>query len=318
VSPGSAVSTTLDAQVPGTGVVQADHATATDDNTGTITVSLGGVDHVDLTPDSATRAAGESISYTLTAYDAEGNSWDVTSAGVYTITDGAGGMWVTNVYTAQLAGTWTVTATYSGQSDAATLTVTPLSIHHIVVSPASATITAGHVLTYTAAAFDVYGNGLGDVTADTVFTATPSAGGLWSTNVYTGEVAGTWSVTGTYGSYVDVAVLTVEAGPAFTMTVTASPESLKANGVATSTVTAYVTDAYGNPVQDGTGVTFSTDLGSVDPGIAYTVNGYATTTLTSASSPGRATVDAVADGVSGETQVDMMVQMYLPVVSRGW
>ena len=31
VSPASGVSTTLDAQVPGTGVVQADHATATDE-----------------------------------------------------------------------------------------------------------------------------------------------------------------------------------------------------------------------------------------------------------------------------------------------
>ena len=46
VSPGSAVSTTLDAQAPGTGVVQADHATLADDDTGTITVSLGALDYI--------------------------------------------------------------------------------------------------------------------------------------------------------------------------------------------------------------------------------------------------------------------------------
>jgi len=318
VSPSSGVSTTLDAQVPGTGVVQADHATATDDDTGTITVSLGAVDHVDLTPDSATRAAGESVTYTLTAYDADDNAWDVTGAGVYTITHGAGGAWAANVYTTQMAGTWTVTATHSGQSDTATLMVTPLGMHHIAVSPASATIAAGNVQTYTTEAFDVYGNSLGDVTASTVFTVSPGAGGLWNNNLYTGEVAGTWSVTGTYGSYADVAVLTVEAGPPSTVAVTADPEAITANGVTTSTITAYVTDAYGNPVQDGTEVAFSTDLGTVGPGVAYTTAGFATTTLTSASIPGTATVHAVASAASGEAQVDMMCLVYLPIVFRGW
>jgi hypothetical protein len=317
VSPASGVSTTLDAQVPGTGVVQADHATATDDDTGTITVSLGAVDHVDLTPDSATRAAGESVTYTLTAYDADDNAWDVTGAGVYTITHGAGGAWAANVYTTQLAGTWTVTATHSGKNDTATLTVTPLGMHHIVISPASATIAAGNVQTYTTEGFDVYGNSLGDVTASTVFTISSGAGGLWNNNLYTSEVAGTWSVTGTYGSYADVAVLTVEAGPPSAVVVTADPETITANGVTTSTITAYVTDAYGNPVQDGTEVTFSTDLGMIGPGVAYTTAGFATTTLTSASTPGTATVHAVADTASGEAQVDMMIMYYLPIVLRG-
>jgi hypothetical protein len=317
VSPSSGVSTTLDAQVVGTGVVQADHATATDDATGTITVSLGAVDHVDLTPDSATRAAGESVTYTLTAYDADDNAWDVTGAGVYTITHGAGGAWAANVYTTQLAGTWTVTATHSGKNDTATLTVTPLGMHHIVISPASATIAAGNVQTYTTEGFDVYGNSLGDVTASTVFTISSGAGGLWNNNLYTSEVAGTWSVTGTYGSYADVAVLTVEAGPPSAVVVTADPETITANGVTTSTITAYVTDAYGNPVQDGTEVTFSTDLGMIGPGVAYTTAGFATTTLTSASTPGTATVHAVADTASGEAQVDMMIMYYLPIVLRG-
>ena len=94
------------------------------DATGTITVNVGTLDHVDLTPDAAARTAGEYITYTLTAYDGDGNDWDVTSSGKYTTTQSAGGTWVTNVYTAGNPGTWTITATYQGVTDTATLTVT--------------------------------------------------------------------------------------------------------------------------------------------------------------------------------------------------
>jgi hypothetical protein len=71
-----------------------------------------------------------SVYYTLAAYDAYGNVWDVTGSSAYTIEQGAGGDWAGNGYTAEMTGTWIVTGTwlmgtgvYGGQSDTAVLKV---------------------------------------------------------------------------------------------------------------------------------------------------------------------------------------------------
>jgi len=91
----------------------------------------GTLAHVSLAPALATRTAGRSVSYILTAYDALGNDWDVTASGSYTIEHGAGGHWADNVYTTESTGTWTVTGTwvetgtlvFYSRSDTATLLV---------------------------------------------------------------------------------------------------------------------------------------------------------------------------------------------------
>jgi len=83
----------------------------------------GALDHVTISPKTATITAGATQAYTLLAYDSYGNSWDVTSSATFTITPSAGGSWSNNTYTSEKAGTWTVTGSYSGKSDTATLEV---------------------------------------------------------------------------------------------------------------------------------------------------------------------------------------------------
>jgi uncharacterized repeat protein (TIGR01451 family) len=162
-----------------------------------------------LSPPTAVVSAGESVLYTLTAHDAYGNPWDVTGAGSYTVTPAAGGVWAASRYTACVAGTWTVTATYQELVATATLTVTPGAPATLSLSPKAATIASGQVQTYTAASADLCANPLGDVTANTAFTISPAAGGTWNGNIYTAEKDGTWTVTGTWGTLVDTALLTV-------------------------------------------------------------------------------------------------------------
>lgn len=83
-------------------------------------------------------------------------------------------------------------------------------LDHIVISPDYTTITAGETQTYTAEAFDVNDNTLGDVTAETSFVIQAGAGGSWADNTYTSETAGiSWIVTGTYSEKFDTAALTV-------------------------------------------------------------------------------------------------------------
>lgn len=52
--------------------------------------------------------------------------------------------------------------------------------------------------------------GLCTTCAETSFAIEAGAGGSWADNVYTSEVAGTWTVTSAYGALVDNAGLTVE------------------------------------------------------------------------------------------------------------
>lgn len=100
------------------------------------------------------------------------------------------------------------------ETDAAvgTVTINPGPLHHIVVSPDTASIPCGGSQTYTAEAFDQYDQSRGDVTAGTDWEIEAGAGGSWVDNVYSAEYEGTWTVTGTYIGKSDTASLTVCVG----------------------------------------------------------------------------------------------------------
>ena len=204
-------------------------ATTGADKSGTsnsFAVTAGSLDHIVISPDTATIIAGGTQTYTAEAFDQYDNSLgDVTNDTTFEIEAGAGGSWAANVYTSENIGTWTVTGTYSGKSDTATLTVTTAgSLDYIVISPGTATIAAGETKTYTAEAFDQYNNSLGDVTDDATFEIEAGADGSWAANVYTSENIGTWTVTGTYSSKSDTATLTATTAGSLPPTVSiASP-----------------------------------------------------------------------------------------------
>lgn len=89
-------------------------------------------------------------------------------------------------------------------------------------------------------------------------------------------------------------------GPPSTVTLTAFPINLLADGACTSTITATVKDVWGNNVADDTRVTFATDQGSLENGAvtATTLDGVATATLTASTESGIATVRAQVDDIS--------------------
>jgi uncharacterized repeat protein (TIGR01451 family) len=99
-----------------------------------------------------------------------------------------------------------------------------------------------------------------------------------------------------------LATTTVIPDVPYTVTVSAYPSSILVGG-AQAIITATVLDQYGNPVADGTPVTFTASLGVIVPASRPTTNGVATATLTSGYAAGTATVTAFADGRSGYTYV---------------
>jgi adhesin/invasin len=97
-------------------------------------------------------------------------------------------------------------------------------------------------------------------------------------------------------------------GPPELVLVTVDPISIAANGVTTSSVTAQVTDQYGNAVADRTSVVFTTNLGRFSTGSSYpsfTMGGTAHAVFTSGTSAGFAYINCIAGGERGEAIVDM-------------
>ncbi len=136
-------------------------------------MTAGALDHLVLSPATATIAAGGSQAYTAEGFDAANNSLgDVTSTTTFTITPN--GSCTAASCTATTVGAHTVTGTNGAATGTATLTVTAGALDHLVLSPATATIAAGGSQAYTAEGFDAANNSLGDVTATTTFTITPN------------------------------------------------------------------------------------------------------------------------------------------------
>jgi hypothetical protein len=82
---------------------------------------------ITISPSVSAVTQGSTVTFAATATDACGNRWDVTSATKWGITQGAGGVWNGNFYTAGNPGSWTVTATYGSLVDSTTLVVTAKS-----------------------------------------------------------------------------------------------------------------------------------------------------------------------------------------------
>lgn len=196
----------------GTWTVTGTYAEHTDTAT-LIVTDIDPVAYILISPDSTTINTGDAQEFFAMAYDENDVQLrDVTDETDWSIEAGAGGGWDDNIYTSQNTGEWTVTGIYGEFTNTAVLVVIEDSVDNIVISPSESTISAGDVQEYTVIAFDELGNQIGDVSIYSEFEIIVNAGGNWEDNEYTGEFAGTWTVTATYGGATDSATLTVLHG----------------------------------------------------------------------------------------------------------
>jgi predicted extracellular nuclease len=204
-----------------------------------------------------------------------------------------------------VAGVATVTATVNGLSATAQVTfVVPTSVT-LVAAPS--TLPVGSLSTLTATVFDQFNNPIADgvvVSFTTDFGALSSSSATTvngtATVTLSSTLPGVATVTATVGSLSATVEVTFTVGAPANVTLVALPSTLPVGSL--STLTATVTDQYGNVVADGTLVSFTTDLGNVSPASATTVNGVATATLSSTVA-GVATVTATVGSLSATAQV---------------
>ncbi len=115
-------------------------------------------------------------------------------------------------------GTYTAEVTIDHTTETDDFYVEPSDPDYIEIEPQDSTVVPGQDQSYTATAYDVYGNEIGDVTEETDWSIEEGAGGQWDqeTGTYTSENEGVWTVTGEYEideetTLDDTATLNVEA-----------------------------------------------------------------------------------------------------------
>ena len=181
----------------------------------------------------------------------------------------------------------------------------------MTLQAAPATVTEeGGTSTITATVKDAAGSPVPDGTAVSFSTTygtlslsyATTLDGIATTTLTFSTDDNTSTITATSGSVVSTVVVIYSPASvaASAITLQAAPTTVTAAG--TSLITATVTDSSGDPVPDGTGVSFSSTYGTISA-ITTTTNGIATATLTFVSTDTNSTVTATCGSVSATVVV---------------
>ncbi|HWC73007.1 MAG TPA: Ig-like domain-containing protein, partial [Gemmatimonadales bacterium] len=249
-----------------------------------ITVSPVPIATIDLVPASATIQTGATQQFTATPKDANGNAltgrtitWATSDANVATIN--ASGL-ATGV---AAGGPITITASSEGQSATASLTVIPIPVASVTVSPTTASVVVGATQQLTATPKDANGNPLTGRTitwtSSDATIATVDANGLVTGNAIGGPV----TITATSEGKSATAAITVTPVPVASVDVSPPTASMLIGG--TAQLSATPKDANGNPLTGRT-VTWTTgnsNIATVDANGLVTGTGAGTVTITATS-----------------------------------
>ena len=158
-------------------------------NTASVTISAGALSLLAITPESATLAAGDTVSFIASGFDGHGNAVAVTPT--WSVLQGGGTMSASGEFTAGDApGTFanTVQAAADGIAATASVTVTPGPVTVVAITPSQPTVAVGGTVQFSAQASDSFGNPISDpvtwsadatagrITPNGVFTAGTSTG----------------------------------------------------------------------------------------------------------------------------------------------
>jgi uncharacterized repeat protein (TIGR01451 family) len=246
---------------------------------------------------------GDVFTVTLTLDPALGGLALTPVSGAFGVFDVANGVYtVTGPITgvnATLAGAlFTPTVGYSGTvvisvtvtdgiaSDFGLITLLVNATANITLTAAPTVLPVGDLSTITATVTDNANNPVPDGTAVSFTTSMGDVAPASATTVngvatatLSSTIAGVAVVTATVGSVSTTVEVTFTAGAPANVTLVAVPSTLPVGNL--STLTATVTDQFGNLVADGTVVSFTTSFGALSSNSTTTVNGVATATLSS-------------------------------------
>ena len=264
-----------------------------------LTVNPAALASLAVSPTSSAITAGSSQAYAVTGYDTYANSLGSVLPGT-TLTISPDGSCTGASCTATIVGVHTITATDSGHTITASLTVNAGALDHLVLSPASVSITAGDAQTYIASGADASGNPLGDLTSSATFSISPD--GSCTGSSCSATTAGSHTVTATYSTKTGTAALTVTVASLDHITISPASSSVAAGVSQTYTATGY--DTYNNSlgsVTSATTFTISPDGSCSAAACNATLAGSHTITGTNASLTATATLTVTAGALASIT-----------------
>lgn len=211
----------------------------------TVTVTVGPLASISVTPSSDTLVAGAKQQFVATGKDAGGNT--VAVAAAWSVTAGGGSTDQAGLFTAgAVPGTFTNTikATSGTLSGTATVVVTAGPLAAITVTPNPATMTLSGGQQFVAVGTDVAGNA---VAIAPTWAVVANGGTIIGSGLFTaGTVSGTFTNTirASVGGLSGFATVIVTSGPLASITVTPNPVSMPTNS--TQQFVAVGKDASGN------------------------------------------------------------------------
>lgn len=185
----------------------------------------------------------------------------------------------------------------------------------ITVSSNPTSISTYGLASITATVRDVSGNlvadgtavtfSLSDSTMGTLSSGTATTSGGTTTVYFTAaNKTGSITITSTSGGLSGSVTISISATATGAVSLSASPSTVSPSN--TSTIAARVVDSAGNPVVDGSIVSFTLDnpsLGSISPSSAVTSNGNATGTFTASTDTGTVTITATSGTITGSIAI---------------
>jgi hypothetical protein len=200
------------------------------------------------------------------------------------------------------SGLRTITAQESTFTDSTSIGVNVGPVAYLTVTSSATSAVAGGSATLAAEGFDVSGDDLGDVTADTTFSSSNGSDQVTGTDVVFGA-SGARSIGASDGTARGETSVTVTDGALAHLVVASSVPSVTAGGSATITAEGF--DAAGDDLGDVTGATTFTTSAPAD-----TITGN-TILFTTA---GTDTVTAATGGVTATTDVTVAADAANPAV----
>lgn len=262
----------------------------------TVTATTVPVASVTVSPSADTVTVGQTTTLTATTKDASGNvltgravTWATSNASVATVS-------ASGVVTGVAAGIATITATSEGKSGTATITVIPVTVGSVVVTPATATVLVLQSTQLAVAVTDANGAPITNPSV-TWHSSNPLIATVSQTGLVTGVTPGKDTVSATSGGKADSAIITVTLVPVGSVTV--SPDSTAVTQGQSTQFTATTKDAFGNTLTGRT-ITWSssnTSIATVD------ATGKATAVSTASGSTTTVTITATSEGKSGTAKL---------------
>jgi uncharacterized protein YjdB len=278
--------------------------------TATVNVSAARLTGISVSPASARILVGQNQQFQAIALFEDGTSQPVTNLALWSSSDtavaqisnaGGGGGVPRGTATGLSPGTTTISASYMGFVDSATLTVTAPKLLALSISPLSQVLSVGQTLQYLAIA--VYEDGTSqNVTGATNWSSSNTqvaiisnggAGGGGGRGLATAVSAGTTTISGTYMGLSATAMLTVTAAKLSRLSVSPMGTSLNVGQIQQFTATAIYEDGLTQ------NVTFQATWASSNQTVASVSNSDATRGQAVALSPGMAAITATYMGLTG-------------------